>query len=231
MLRAGRCSRSAAPAAGSFALPARTYRSGHTHDEQAHLTWSGRRMCRPCCRRCCLCRCCWRRRWTVSLAAAVFLGSVEAVSGSAETSAHVQRLDSACPHDQQEHTRLLGVQQNLSSPYHPQSDGQTERVSRVFEKRMQYESPTQDDWEEHWRLPSCGEQCQARGRHCSILTLASIPSLLLHHSQLLLCPRVARSGLPKCRLAAVLRQIFGGPCRGKSSATNSSISPEGIRRY
>ena len=70
----------------------------------------------------------------LSLAAAVFLRSVEAVSGSAETSAHVQRLDSACPHDQQEHTRLLGVEQNLSSPYHPQSDGQTERVSRVFEK-------------------------------------------------------------------------------------------------
>lgn len=44
--------------------------------------------------------------------------------------------------------RLLGTKQALSSAYHPESDGQTERVNRVLEDVLRhYVSPQQDDWD------------------------------------------------------------------------------------
>ena len=44
----------------------------------------------------------------------------------------------------------LGVQQALSSAFHPQSDGQTERANRVMEEVLRhYVNPTQDDWDEY----------------------------------------------------------------------------------
>ena len=46
--------------------------------------------------------------------------------------------------------RLLGVQQAMSTAYHPQTDGQTERANRVLEEMLrQYVSPHHDDWDEH----------------------------------------------------------------------------------
>ena len=48
--------------------------------------------------------------------------------------------------------RLLGVKQCLSTAYHPQSDGQTERMNRTVEEILRhYVGPRQDDWDE--RLP------------------------------------------------------------------------------
>ena len=45
---------------------------------------------------------------------------------------------------------LMGVQQSMSSAYHPQSDGQTERMNRVLEDMLRhYVKPTQVDWDEH----------------------------------------------------------------------------------
>ncbi len=52
----------------------------------------------------------------------------------------------------------------------------------------------------HRRLSTTGELV--------ILTLISILSLLLPHSQLHLCPRVARSGLAKCRLHSSFTAAF-----------------------
>lgn len=48
--------------------------------------------------------------------------------------------------------RLLGVKECLSTAYHPQSDGQTERMNRTVEEILRhYVGPHQDDWDE--RLP------------------------------------------------------------------------------
>jgi transposase InsO family protein len=50
----------------------------------------------------------------------------------------------------EELTRLVGTQQCLSTAYHPQSDGQTERVNRVLQDMLRhYVSATQDDWDEY----------------------------------------------------------------------------------
>ena len=47
-------------------------------------------------------------------------------------------------------TKLLGIQQALSTAYHPQSDGQTERVNRVLEDMLRnFVAPSQDDWDEY----------------------------------------------------------------------------------
>lgn len=44
--------------------------------------------------------------------------------------------------------KLLGVQQAMSTAYHPQTDGQTERVNRVVEEAIRhYVNPTQTDWD------------------------------------------------------------------------------------
>jgi hypothetical protein len=46
----------------------------------------------------------------------------------------------------------LGIKQSLSTAYHPQTDGQTERTNRVVEDMLRhYVSPTQNDW--HKYLP------------------------------------------------------------------------------
>jgi hypothetical protein len=42
---------------------------------------------------------------------------------------------------------LLGIQPRMSSAYHPQTDGQTERSNRVIEEMLRaYIAPTQDNW-------------------------------------------------------------------------------------
>ena len=50
---------------------------------------------------------------------------------------------------------LVGARQAMSTPYHPQTDGQTERVNRVLEDMLRhFVSPAQDDWDQHL---SCAE--------------------------------------------------------------------------
>ena len=50
---------------------------------------------------------------------------------------------------------LVGARQAMSTPYHPQTDGQTERVNRVLEDMLRhFVSPVQDDWDQHL---SCAE--------------------------------------------------------------------------
>ena len=49
--------------------------------------------------------------------------------------------------------QTLGVQWHMSSAFHPQTDGQTERVNRVVEDMLRhYVSPTQHDWHKHLPL-------------------------------------------------------------------------------
>ncbi|KAJ9519231.1 hypothetical protein QJQ45_017892 [Haematococcus lacustris] len=50
-------------------------------------------------------------------------------------------------------TKLLQVQVNLSSAYHPETDGQTERVNRVIEEMLRhFIRPDQRDWAEYLPL-------------------------------------------------------------------------------
>ena len=45
---------------------------------------------------------------------------------------------------------LLGMEVRMSSAYHPQTDGQTERYNRVIEEMLRaYVSPSQEDWSAH----------------------------------------------------------------------------------
>ena len=46
--------------------------------------------------------------------------------------------------------QLAGIKRNMSSAYHPQSDGQTERMNRVLKDMIRhYVNPVTDDWDDH----------------------------------------------------------------------------------
>jgi hypothetical protein len=50
----------------------------------------------------------------------------------------------------QELWKLCGTQLKMSTAYHPQTDGQTERSNRTLEDILRhYVSAEQDDWDEH----------------------------------------------------------------------------------
>ncbi len=50
---------------------------------------------------------------------------------------------------------IMGIRQSMCTAYHPQSDGQTERMNRVLEDMLRHHvSPNQSDWDTH--LPLVG---------------------------------------------------------------------------
>eukprot|EP00983_Pelagomonas_calceolata_P036262 1133431-Pelagomonas_calceolata.AAC.1 len=62
--------------------------------------------------------------------------------------------------------RLLGTQSRLSTAYHPQTDGQTERTNRVLECYLRtFISPTMNDWD--LLLPAAAFACNI-SMHTSI---------------------------------------------------------------
>lgn len=62
-------------------------------------------------------------------------------------------------------TKMLGIQQAMSTAYHPQTDGQTERVNRVLEDMLRhFVAPSQDDWDEHL---ACAEFAINNATHVS----------------------------------------------------------------
>ena len=45
---------------------------------------------------------------------------------------------------------LVGARQAMSTPFYPETDGQTKRVNRVLEDMLRrYVSPILDDWDQH----------------------------------------------------------------------------------
>ncbi|KAJ9526881.1 hypothetical protein QJQ45_017743 [Haematococcus lacustris] len=61
--------------------------------------------------------------------------------------------------------KLLGMRGSLSSSYHPQSDGQTERYNRVLEEMLRhYISPTQADWPDY--LLQYSQEAVAKAKLC-----------------------------------------------------------------
>jgi transposase InsO family protein len=61
--------------------------------------------------------------------------------------------------------RMLGTKQAMSTAYHPQTDGQTERVNRVLEDMLRmYVSKSQTDWDEKL---SCAEFAINNAEHSS----------------------------------------------------------------
>jgi hypothetical protein len=67
-----------------------------------------------------------------------------------------------------EFQRTLKAKAMHSSAYHPQTDGQTERMNRVVEEVLRnYVSPLQDDWDEHLPFASRSLQSTTRSTHRS----------------------------------------------------------------
>ena len=53
----------------------------------------------------------------------------------------------------QEFTKILNIRLGMSTAFHPQTDGQTERMNRLVQETLRhYVNPAQDDWDEHLPL-------------------------------------------------------------------------------
>ena len=99
--------------------------------------------------------------------------------------------------------KMLGIKRNLSSPYHPQSDGQTERMNRILEDMLRHwVGPDHDDWDQ---FLSC---CEFAVNNAFQKSIGTTPFMLNygHH------PRMAM-------------QLFAG--KDVPSAEKMSISMQG----
>ena len=62
--------------------------------------------------------------------------------------------------------RRLGIQSNLTTAYHPQSNGQTERANQEVEKYLRlYVSRRQDDWDKHLPMAEFVMNSRAHSAH------------------------------------------------------------------
>ncbi|KAJ1589802.1 hypothetical protein NDA12_001083 [Ustilago hordei] len=131
----------------------------------------------------------------------------------------------------------IGAKHSLSTAYHPQTDGQTERVNQVVEQYLRmYCNYEQDDWADLCHGPGCSRSRRVTGSYGRSTGIEDLVEISREHGRSAVSMETMDSygltckGGPSTAMRRTKLKEQAQPRRGPSSRSMQMVTTQGLER-